>query len=279
MQTKNLVKIIKAEAIILTDLIDGLSADGEVSPYEIELIINKIQVLNNALNHLVPGHIDEKTEKLTPSQIKTEPVVIKEPVTEPVFPPKNEPKQELKAEPEIIEPIIPQVIEEIIEEIPAEKPDSKLVQMTENLESVLPEKPRETKVLIKKEPIRETKKDAPSVEPVDPKGTLADKYQHEALSLNEMMAGIKKNHDLASKFNLQPITDLKKSIKINDRVRFINELFKKDTGLYDQTISAINKADNLDDALALIFEKFKWDQENETTIHFLELVFRRFQNS
>lgn len=284
MQTKDLVKIIKAEAVILTDLIDGLSNDGNIQSYEVELIVNKINVINSALMHLQPDIAETlrqsdlavpKTEQ-KPDQQKINfaaPGKVQETIVVP--------KPKAKTEPTINIPTFDLVPEEPARPSSVAMPNNESVELTDNIEIIESKKPEEIEKP-KKEAVKEPKhepghKKQPQEKP-ESKNTLADKYQNEAYSVNDMLSGIKKKHDLASKFNQQPIIDLKKSIKINDRIRFINELFARDTGLYEQTIAAINQAGSLDEALALIFPKFKWDQENEITIHFLELVFRRFQN-
>ncbi len=109
-------------------------------------------------------------------------------------------------------------------------------------------------------------------------GTIADKYQGQAPSINDMLAGVKKNKDLASALKDRPINDLKAAIKLNDKIWYINELFNKDAVKYADAVEQINKQDNLDNALAYIFTHYNWDQNKKSTISFLELVFRRFAN-
>jgi cytochrome c556 len=127
----------------------------------------------------------------------------------------------------------------------------------------------EVKTELQKEPEQKTKTNG---------GTIAEKYQGQAPSINDMLAGIKKNKDLASALKDRPIKDLKTAIKLNDRIWYINELFNKDAAKYADAVEQINKQDNLDSALAYIFTHYNWDQNKKSTISFLELVFRRFAN-
>lgn len=110
------------------------------------------------------------------------------------------------------------------------------------------------------------------------KSVFADRFQDTPPSLNDLQASINKTKDLASQFADRPIFHLKSAIKINDRIWFVNELFNRDVDLYNETLSKIDAMQNLDEALALLFASFKWDQEKKSTISFLELVFRRFAN-
>jgi len=130
---------------------------------------------------------------------------------------------------------------------------------------------------IKKETVA-AKQDAVKAEKQAPeKGEIiADQFSKDTPSVNDMLAGFKKNKDLASRLKESPITDLKKAVKLNDRIWYINELFNKNGTTYEKTIDQVNKAANLDEALEYLFSNFTWDQDRKSTVSFLELVFRRF---
>ena len=96
--------------------------------------------------------------------------------------------------------------------------------------------------------------------------------------MNDVLAGLEKKANLASRFNSRPITNLRKAIKINDRIRFINELFNHDSIQYEDTIDMIESSTSINDALSNIFSKYNWDQEGETVVDFLELVYQRFKS-
>lgn len=105
---------------------------------------------------------------------------------------------------------------------------------------------------------------------------MADKFNTNLTSVNDMLASFGKDKNLATLLIERPVTDLKKAIKLNDRVMYINELFNKDAVLFNTTVDKINNCKNLDQALAIIFQNFNWDQAKPATVSFLELVFRRF---
>lgn len=108
---------------------------------------------------------------------------------------------------------------------------------------------------------------------------LADKFSQTKPSLNDMLAGVKQNKNLASLLKDSPIADLNKAIKLNDRIWYINELFGKNSATYEKAVKTVNKAENLDNALEYLFTNFSWNQERKSTISFLELVFRRFASN
>jgi hypothetical protein len=107
---------------------------------------------------------------------------------------------------------------------------------------------------------------------------VADRFQNLSPSLNDKLSGIIKNKDLASSIKDRPIRNLKSAIKLNDRIWFTNELFNKNKTLFEKSVDTINQSADLDEALAYLFSNFSWDQNQKSTISFLELVFRRFAN-
>ena len=107
--------------------------------------------------------------------------------------------------------------------------------------------------------------------------TLADRFLQNTPSVNDVLAGLEKKANLASRFNSRPITNLRKAIKINDRIRFVNELFERDSIQYEQTIDMIEQSANINEALDKLFSSRNWNQEDETTVDFLELVYQRFK--
>ncbi len=104
---------------------------------------------------------------------------------------------------------------------------------------------------------------------------VADRFVNNT-SVNDLLSGFVNNKDLASAIKDKPIKNIQKSIKINDRIWYIKELFNGDAELYKEVVVEIETKKNLDSALAFIFDRFSWDQEKTSTISFLELVFRRF---
>src|SRR6266480_238101 len=77
-----------------------------------------------------------------------------------------------------------------------------------------------------------------------------------------------------------PLRDLKKGIGVNDRYVFLNELFRGDEAMYERSLKTINSFRILPEAEYWINRELKiklgWDDNNETTQHFYQLVRRRF---
>lgn len=86
--------------------------------------------------------------------------------------------------------------------------------------------------------------------------------------------------ELMNTFSTSPIKDLKKAIGINDRYRFINELFKGDETTYERSIKTINDFSIFPEAEFWIRRELKtklgWNTEDELVQQFDQLVRRRF---
>jgi hypothetical protein len=77
----------------------------------------------------------------------------------------------------------------------------------------------------------------------------------------------------------KPIADLKAAIGINDKFRFINELFDGNATEFNIALNQINSCTGYEDAdtyITNIRSIYKWDQDKEVVVLFLDLVERRF---
>lgn len=77
-----------------------------------------------------------------------------------------------------------------------------------------------------------------------------------------------------------PIRDLRAAIGINDRFRFIQELFRGDESVYERSIITINSFNQYSEAEYWIQRELKvksgWDDNSEVVQQFNQLVRRRF---
>ena len=99
-------------------------------------------------------------------------------------------------------------------------------------------------------------------------------------SLNEKFTSLGGKQNLADKLKLTPIKDLKSAIGINQKVTFINTLFKGSDKDFKNAISSLNNFGNYQEAKTYIASnlssKHGWDEQNETVAEFMQLVQRRF---
>ena len=112
----------------------------------------------------------------------------------------------------------------------------------------------------------------------------AVKEVHEMLPKNNNVSlndRLKHNSsELSNSLQDTPVKDLRKAIGINDRFKFLSELFRGDDAMYERSIKTINSYAIYPEAEYWIRRELKlklgWDDKNETVKQFDQLVRRRF---
>lgn len=100
-------------------------------------------------------------------------------------------------------------------------------------------------------------------------------------SVHEKISDKTDDVSLADKLKKNPVTDLKKSIGINEKFSFINELFDGDLQSYNKTIDQLNTCSDLSAAHGLLkttAQELSWEQDSETLKLLSDLVERRFKS-
>lgn len=124
------------------------------------------------------------------------------------------------------------------------------------------------------EPVDKTEKASEAKD--DKIKTVGDKYSDARQSVNDILARNKKENNLAAKLQYTPISDLRSSIGINDRFKYINDLFDGNSDSFDQAIGRLNDLNNLNEAMEYISQNFEWDEENDSFKTLLKMIYRRF---
>lgn len=118
----------------------------------------------------------------------------------------------------------------------------------------------------------------PSPTPVLPKNAVELSTEPVNKEVNQKWT--ESNPELMSRFAESPIKDLKKAIGINDRYRFIHELFKGDEVMYERSIKTINDFSIYPEAEFWVRRELKtklgWNQDEVLVQQFDQLVRRRF---
>ena len=355
MQTKNLIKIIKAESTVLESMIENLPDDGNVQSYEVELLINKIQALNDIAVHLLPEgqntaetNIDAEVEKYRKyaedaqkaGEEKSEHAArlsgkswisaLSKKVAEDSAAKKfaeaeaarkvaeelaskaeaeEQARKQAEAEEEARKAAEAEAARQAAEALARKQAEEEAARKAAEEEARRAAEAEEARKAAE-EAARKAEEDAKKTKSLaeeladntinvehtfaesdnlaketetkqtvqqEQPATLADKFQQHVPSINDVLAGLEKKADIASRYNKRPITNLRKAIKINDRLLFINELFNHDSVQYEQTIDMIEGASGIDEVLAKIFSQYQWNQEDKTVIDFLELIYQRFK--
>ena len=107
---------------------------------------------------------------------------------------------------------------------------------------------------------------------------LSDKYQNRQNYRNEALKKEKPVQDIASKYHDQPIPDIGAAIGINEKFRYIRELFDGNSTLYNKTINSLNTVESEADAISYLQNNFSWDMEEKMAKRLLDLTRRKLKN-
>lgn len=107
------------------------------------------------------------------------------------------------------------------------------------------------------------------------KKIVAEKFEA-SNSLNELIGKQKREKILATQLKNKPLSDIKSAISLNDKIRFIKDLFSGDKEKYTYSIEQLNNFQNLDQALRYLDSHFDFNENNEVFQDLLELVYRRY---
>lgn len=91
----------------------------------------------------------------------------------------------------------------------------------------------------------------------------------------------KEAKELSEKLSAQPVKDLTRSMAINDRLLYTNDLFGKDNNALNAALKQLNDLGSMDNAQPVLeefAEKHDWTEEEkvDTAMAFIKLVRRRY---
>ena len=72
-----------------------------------------------------------------------------------------------------------------------------------------------------------------------------------------------------------PVRDLLSAISLNDRVQFINVLFKEDPAAFQQARARINMMETLDEVVEYVTSEVDWDMNSQVVYRFMMAVRRK----
>jgi hypothetical protein len=97
------------------------------------------------------------------------------------------------------------------------------------------------------------------------------------------MSKSKTDVSIAEKLQAKPVEDLQKSIGINERFLFLNELFNGNPQHYSEAISRLNSFTNLQDAKSFLNDnllvKYAWNKSSTAYLELSKLIERRLMSA
>jgi hypothetical protein len=107
------------------------------------------------------------------------------------------------------------------------------------------------------------------------KTILADRFDATG-TIGEKILSPKKDEAITSVMRNKPISDIGAAIGINDKFYFIRELFSGDSRAYHDTISRLNSAASLGEAMKILDENTVMGSDPAAQSSFVDVVRRKF---
>lgn len=127
--------------------------------------------------------------------------------------------------------------------------------------------------------IKEEKKVKKQEETTTKKKILAETLGVQKSTLADILANSLKIKETAIE-QLKPISDLKKSISLNDKMMFIKEIFNGNAEKYNECLEKLNNFKSLEEALNFLNSTITVNKENNNALQsLLELVYRRYMTN
>ncbi len=153
-------------------------------------------------------------------------------------------------------------------------------------EEELVDEPIEERIApVKAEPVVE-----PSAIATEEKQPLKETPEHNGIkehtkqdvpTINERMsAQLGERNGISDNINLQPISDLKAGINMNDKLLYVKELFNGYNLAYSEAIEILNRFSSFEEADTFLKKNYvtknSWDSKPETTDKFYTILRRRY---
>jgi hypothetical protein len=106
---------------------------------------------------------------------------------------------------------------------------------------------------------------------------IADQFSDMGDRINEKIGGLKHDDDISEFLKNKPLANLIEAIGINDRFLFIREIFNGDSEKYNEAISRLNSALNLDEASNMIAGYTQDDTDADAVRQLTDLLKRKFR--
>ena len=102
--------------------------------------------------------------------------------------------------------------------------------------------------------------------------SVADKFIPKSDLYEEQMGSIKADNDVSDHLKPRQVASISDAIGISDKFLFMGEIFDGNKEAYTQALTRLDKAENLEDAMAIIMSYTGENTENPAVSQLLELV-------
>lgn len=107
------------------------------------------------------------------------------------------------------------------------------------------------------------------------KPIFADRFTNEGI-LGEKISTSRPESDIAASISSKPVTDITVAIGLNDRFYYIRELFDNSAEVYSKTLSKLNKATSLGEAINILDKSIVSKPDTDAYSSITDIIKRKF---
>jgi len=108
---------------------------------------------------------------------------------------------------------------------------------------------------------------------------LNDRFSIEQKTLNESLSP--ETLDIATAHASKRVESIQKNISINQRYKFVKELFEGESDAFDQAIKAVEECDSFEDAVGLLVQNYaknyQWNMQSSEIKDLLKVIIKKFK--
>lgn len=284
MDNKQILELIKKDIDELKQLVESLQNKEhpeqlliEIATSKAKTLLQEFELLGGTENKQIKSPITESDNDNELIEEELDKISDPKPVESLEQEQKNEEMIKIEAEIEAKVEVDIEKEEELEQVLVEEKEEEEIETTSDNTLQIEPQIEFETVEVIeedKKLPPGEPMKEEQTIEPdIQSTKILGEQFKKEP-SLNDRLALGKQQE---SKIKGKPITSLKSAIGLNDKFLYIRELFNNNSEQFNESINALDQSENILQAIEYLEQNFEW-HKNETSLKFMELVKKRFEN-
>ena len=115
----------------------------------------------------------------------------------------------------------------------------------------------------------------------DPKEIINEQFSEPSPTINEQFEKEKSEATVAEVRESESVSEIQKSINVNQRYMFLNDLFGSDEAVYSQALNEVESSNSFDESVELLVQryskKFEWDMNSDEVKELLKVIFKRFR--
>lgn len=116
---------------------------------------------------------------------------------------------------------------------------------------------------------------------VEKPSTVNEKFTEEKHTINEKFENSQPKSSIAEVHETEKISEIQKSISVNQRYMFLNDLFNGDSNDYSKALVEVENSNSFDESVEILVQnyskKYEWDMNSDEVKELLKVIFKRFR--